>query len=188
MKRIIIMAVVVHLFGFNITAQEKLKADISGTQLIWQGETATGKHSGTIRLQSGWLEWKDNKIVSGEFDIDMKSIKNSENTRGLDGHLMSDKFFSSESFPVSKLVITGSTSFKKGTSVVKGLMTIKDVTNAVEFESTVEKKEEGLLFYADIKVDRTKYNIRYGSGKFFSNLGDMMIYDEFDVKINLLVN
>ncbi|MFW5891269.1 MAG: YceI family protein, partial [bacterium] len=40
-------------------------------------------------------------------------------------------------------------------------------------------------YKAEITVDRTKYNVRYGSGKFFDNLGDNMIYDDFtlDVKI-----
>ena len=75
-------------------------------RLLWLGEKVTGQHTGTIKLQSGWLNWKDNKIVSGEFNIDMTSLKDSEANERLEGHLKSDDFFGVEKFPVSKLVIT----------------------------------------------------------------------------------
>ena len=31
----------------------------------------------------------------------------------------------------------------------------------------------------------TKHDIKYGSGSFFDDLGDRMIYDEFTLKIHL---
>ena len=40
---------------------------------------------------------------------------------------------------------------------------------------------------ADIKVDRSEHDIRYGSGSFFDNLGDKTIYDEFDLNVSLAV-
>ena len=51
----------------------------------------------------------------------------------------------------------------------------------------MQKKDDGAWFFANIVVDRTKYNVRYGSGSFFDNLGDKTIYDEFKLKVNLLV-
>jgi polyisoprenoid-binding protein YceI len=71
--------------------------------------------------------------------------------------------------------------------VVKGDLTIKGISNPVEFKTTMQKKDEGKWFFANITVDRTKYNVRYGSGTFFDNLGDKTIYDEFKLKVNLLV-
>ena len=151
------------------------------------GEKVTGQHTGTINLQSGWLNWQDNKIVSGEFLIDMASLKDSEANDRLEGHLKSDDFFGVEKFPVAKLVITGSTPFDKGTGVVSGTLTIKDITNPIEFKAAMQKKDDGVWFFTNIVIDRTKYNIRYGSGSFFDNLGDKTIYDEFKLKVNLLV-
>jgi polyisoprenoid-binding protein YceI len=117
----------------------------------------------------------------------MASLKETENNANLMKHLKSDDFFGVEKFPVAKLVITGSTPFDKGTAVVTGTLTIKDITNPIEFKATTQKKDDGVWFFANISVDRTKYNIRYGSGSFFDNLGDKTIYDEFKLKVNLLV-
>ena len=103
------------------------------------------------------------------------------------GHLKSDAFFDVAKFPLAKLVITGSTPFDKGSGVVTGTLTIKDVTNPIEFKTAMQKKNDGTWFFSNITIDRTKYNIRYGSGSFFDNLGDKTIYDEFKLKVNLLV-
>ena len=187
MKSTFLLIAITVLGSLTVSAQQKLTADTGKTSLQWLGEKVTGQHTGTINLKEGWLNWKDNMIVSGEFTMDMTSIKDSEGNETLVGHLKSDDFFGVEKFPTSKLVITGSGSFEKGTAVVKGTLTIKGVTNPIEFKATNQTKEDGTWFYANIVVDRTKYNIRYGSGSFFDNLGDKVIYDEFKLKVNLLV-
>ena len=187
MKKSLLMLTLSGLFLINVSAQERMNADTDKTKLLWLGEKVTGQHTGTINLQSGWLDWQDNKIVSGEFSIDMASLKDSEGSERLEGHLKSDDFFGVEKFPLAKLVITGSTSFDKGTGVVTGTLTIKGISNPVEFKSTMQKNDEGVWFYSNIIVDRTKYNVRFGSGSFFDNLGDKTIYDEFKLKVNLLV-
>jgi polyisoprenoid-binding protein YceI len=188
MKRTLLLLTLVCLLFANAIAQTKLTADTAKTKLVWIGEKVTGQHTGTIKLQSGWLSLKDNKIVSGEFDINMASIKDAENNARLEGHIKSDDFFGVEKFPLAKLVITGSTPFDKGNAVVKGNLTIKGVTNPIEFKAATQKKDDGTWFFANIVVDRTKYNIRYGSGSFFENLGDKTIYDDFNLKVNLPLN
>jgi polyisoprenoid-binding protein YceI len=170
-----------------MNAQNRLTADNNKTKLEWLGEKMLGKHTGTVSLKSGWLESTDNKITGGEFVIDMTSIKDNDGSAQLESHLKSDDFFGVGKFPESKLVLTGSTPFDKGTAVVKGDLTIKGISNPVEFKTTMQKKDEGKWFFANITVDRTKYNVRYGSGTFFDNLGDKTIYDEFKLKVNLLV-
>jgi polyisoprenoid-binding protein YceI len=187
MKRALLLLTVSVLLIVNVRAQSKLTADTAKTKLLWLGEKVMGQHTSTINLRSGWLNWQENKILSGEFNIDMASLKESENNQQLIGHLKSDDFFGVMKFPVAKLIITGSTPFDKGTGVVSGTLTIKDVTNPIEFKAAMQKKDDGIWFFANIVVDRTKYNIRYGSGSFFDNLGDKTIYDEFKLKVNLLV-
>jgi polyisoprenoid-binding protein YceI len=187
MKRALLLLTLAGLYLVNVGAQNKLTADTTKTKLLWLGEKVTGQHTGTIKLQSGWLNWQDNKIISGEFSIDMTSLTDTENNKNLMGHLKSDDFFGVVKYPVAKLVITGSTPFDKGSGVVTGTLTIKDITNPIEFKATTQKKDEGVWFFANISVDRTKFNIRYGSGSFFDNLGDKTIYDEFKLKVNLLV-
>jgi polyisoprenoid-binding protein YceI len=187
MKRTLLLLTLAGLFIVNVGAQNKLAADTTKTTLFWLGEKVTGQHTGTIKLQSGWINLQDNKITSGEFNIDMNSLKETENNKMLMGHLKSDDFFGVARFPIAKLVLTGSTPFDKGSAVVSGTLTIKDITNPIEFKATTQKKDDGIWFFANISVDRTKYNIRYGSGSFFDNLGDKTIYDEFKLKVNLLV-
>lgn len=175
-----------------LQAQEKFTADPAQSKLEWIGEKVTGEHHGTVNLQFGSLEWKNNAISSGEFLIDMRSIADVDLTdpqwnAKLIGHLKSDDFFGVEKFPIAKLVITGSGSFDKGSALVQGNLTIKNITNPIEFRASVQDTPDGKRFFSLITVDRTKYDIRYGSGSFFDNLGDKTIYDEFKLKVNLLV-
>ena len=171
----------------TLSGQEKLIASKDKTTLSWLGEKVVGQHSGTIDIKSGHLTWLGNKIASGEFVIDMPSIKSDEKLDRLVGHLKSEDFFGVDNHPESRLEITDSTPFDKGTGTVKGKLTIKNITHPVEFRATVQKAEEGHWFYANLVIDRSKYNIRYGSGSFFDNLGDKTIYDEFKIKVNLFV-
>ena len=175
------------LFVVSTSAQKKLNADLGKTKLLWHGEKVTGKHYGTIDLKSGWLNWEENMIVSGEFSIDMTSIKDSESNKQLEGHLKSEDFFGVDKFPEAKLIINRSTTFEKGTGVVSGSLIVKGITNPIEFKAVTQKKDDGLWFFANIVVDRTLYNVRYGSGSFFDNLGDKTIFDEFILKVSLLV-
>ena len=187
MKKSLLLLSLGGLFILNAGAQQKYTADVEKTLLSWTGEKVSGQHTGTIKLKSGWLNLKDNNIVGGEFNIDMASLKDSEANEHLEGHLKSADFFDAVKFPVATLVIKESTAFDKGTGVVKGLLTIKGVTNPIEIKATLQKKDDGLWFYSNIVIDRTKYNIKYGSGSFFDNLGDKTIYDEFRIKLSLLV-
>lgn len=187
MKKSLSTLALAGLFILSASAQQKLNADTEKTKLSWIGEKVLGQHDGSINLKSGWLTMAGNKITSGQFDIDMSSIKDREGNANLEKHLKSDDFFGAEKFPVATLVLNESTAFDKGTGVAKGTLTIKGVTNPVEIKATMQKKDEGTWFYANIVVDRTKYSIKYGSGSFFDNLGDKTIYDEFTVKVNVLV-
>jgi polyisoprenoid-binding protein YceI len=187
MKNILLFIALMGVTSVIANCQDKLTADNSKTTLVWLGEKVTGQHIGTIKLRSGWLNWKENKILSGEFLIDMKTIVDADSTAKLIGHLKSDDFFGVEKFPFAKLLITGSTAFDKGSGVVQGTLTIKGITNPIEFKSNMQKKDDGIWFYSNIIIDRTKFNVRYGSGSFFDNLGDKVIYDEFKLKVALFV-
>ena len=128
------------------------------------------------------------KIVSGEFNIDMNSINCKDLTdeswnQKLVGHLKSDDFFGVAKFPTAKLVINESQAFNKDEAVVTGKLTIKGITHPLTFTA----KRNGNTYESTITIDRSKYDIRYGSGKFFDNLGDNMIYDEFTLEVKLVV-
>ena len=187
MKTLLLTFFSVFLLLGNLNAQERMVPDNEKSKLVWLGERVANHHTGTIDLQSGWLTWHDNKITSGEFIINMASITDEGNSERLVSHLKSDDFFGVEKFPTAKLVIVGSSSFEKGAGVVSGTLTIKEVTNPIEFKADLKPGDEGLWFVSDIIIDRSKYNVRFGSGSFFDNLGDKAINDEFKLTVNLLV-
>src|SRR5512138_2426881 len=132
MKKVLLFIALLSVATAVTEGQEKMAADTSKTTLQWLGEKVTGQHTGTIKLQSGWLTWKDNKVVSGEFIIDMTTIKESAGEKRLEAHLKTDDFFSVDKFPTAKLVLTGSDSFEKGSAMVRGNLTIKGITNPIE--------------------------------------------------------
>jgi len=184
MKKINLLLAIL-LIGFTAIAQE-FTVNTSNSELKWTGKKVTGEHWGYVMLKEGSLIIKNDKIIGGVFKIDMNSLINkdledAEWNAKLIGHLKSDDFFSVEKFPLATLTILEGTLFKDGVSEVKGKLIIKGITHPVSFK--VQKSDK--TYITTITIDRTKYDVRYGSGKFFDNLGDNMIYDDFiiDVKI-----
>ena len=191
MKKSVLSIALAVVVGFSATANspidgEKKEVNVSESKITWKGYKVTGSHEGTIDLKSGHLEMDGNKLTGGEFVVDMTSITNLDMAPGegkekLEGHLKSDDFFGVENHPTAKLVITSAESMNKNSYSVKGDLTIKGKTNPVTFVVSIYENKAT----ATLKVDRAKYDVRYGSGSFFDNLGDKAIYDEFDLVVDL---
>lgn len=168
--------------------------DVDSSKLFWLGKKVTGQHNGTIALKSGQIEVEGQSLKGGRFEIDMNSIavedlKDPEYNKKLVNHLKSDDFFGSDKHPVSTFTITkvkpASKKVKDATHEITGDLTIKGVTQPVTFPAKVEIKDGQARATGKLMIDRTKYNVRYGSGKFFENLGDKMINDEFELKLDI---
>lgn len=193
MKKVFFILLASILTVSVLPAQKKLLADPSATVIDWKGDKIVGsEHVGTIDLKSGWVTVEGNAITGGEFVVDMNTIKNidvkDEKMRErLVGHLKSDDFFGVEKFPLSKLVITGSSRTTDGKLLAKGNLTIKEATHPVEFTVTESKSGDVITYVAPINFDRSLYDVRFGSGKFFSNLGDNAINDEIKLTVKLVV-
>jgi polyisoprenoid-binding protein YceI len=198
MKKItrIILATFAMLAIVNVNAVEPNNSDnktidVTKSTINWKGEKVTGEHNGTITIKSGKLEMSGNKLVGGEFVIDMSSIEctdlDGEYKTKLENHLKSDDFFGVSKYPESKLKITSvSGSKKEGTYTVSADLTIKGIKKNVDFMVNLISDNGVLVANTNIIVDRSIYNIRYGSGTFFDNLGDKTIYDEFVLTVNLV--
>jgi len=172
---------------------QSYQVDTNASTIKWTGKKVTGSHHGTIAFKEGNLEVKDNQLTGGSLVVDMTTIKNLDLTdpdwnQKLIGHLRSDDFFGVEKYPVSRLVIKKVES-KGGTLYhVTGDLTIKGITKPVEFDSNISVNGNKLQATGTMPVDRTKYGIKYGSGSFFSNLGDKMIDDVFTLEFSLEAN
>jgi polyisoprenoid-binding protein YceI len=181
----IAIALLLAFTATNINAQTK-KVDAAASRLTWVGKKVTGQHEGTVNLKEGSLVFKGKKLVGGSFVVDMKTItvtdlKAGQGKEKLEGHLNSEDFFGIEKFQTANLVFK--TIADKGNNVyaVTADLTIKGKTNAVTFNVAVNGNKATTNF----KVDRTKYDIKYGSGSFFDNLGDKAISDDFELAIEL---
>jgi polyisoprenoid-binding protein YceI len=174
--------------GLTLNGQT-FKANVEKSTLSWSAKKVTGEHHGNIKLKDGQFTLTKDRITSGSFQIDMTTISNVDLTDAewnakLIGHLKSDDFFSVEKNPVATLKISGSTAFKNNEATVSGTLTIK----GIEAPITFVVKKEGSDYFSIITVDRTKYDIKYGSGKYFEGLGDKMIYDEFTLEVKIVVS
>ena len=168
----------------SFTSISDKTVNVKDSQITWKGYKVTGQHEGTITLKEGTLTFKDNKLTGGNFVMDMTSLTVTDLEGGmkgkLEGHLKSDDFFGVEKHPTASFKIT-KVEGKDGKYKVTGALTIKGNTNTNTFDMTVDKNSAT----AALKIDRSKYDVRYGSTSFFENLQDKAIYDEFDLNVNL---
>lgn len=172
--------------GDNEEAKE-LKIDTENSKVEWLGEKVTGQHNGLIGVKEGALLVQDGNLVGGTIVMDMQSLEvldvtDAEMNGKLAGHLKSDDFFNTEKFPEASFKITEVTK-AEGENIynIKGEMTIRDITNTEEFPATVVMKDGKIAAIGEMTVDRSKYDVKYGSEAFFGELGDKMIYDEFTI-------
>lgn len=171
--------------SFTKIANEKKEIKTDKSKVVWKGYKVTGSHEGTISIQSGFLTFNESKLVGGEVVIDMATLGSTdlqgEYKGKLDGHLKSDDFFGVENHPTATLVFTNVTASGKNSYNVTGNLTIKGKTSPITFAISIY----GNKATASLKVDRTKYDVRYGSTSFFDGLKDKAIYDEFDLVSDL---
>lgn len=182
----IAIALLVAVSTAAVSAQSK-KVDVSKSKIEWTGKKVTGQHSGTVNLKDGALVFDGKKLTGGTFTVDMTSItatdlKADQGKDKLEGHLKSADFFGTDKNPTSKLIFKKIADKGNNVYSVAADLTIKGKTNLVYFDLTVKPNGATTAF----KIDRTKFDIKYGSGSFFDNLGDKTINDEFDVNVTLI--
>jgi len=173
------------------TESVKYVANAAESSIEWTGFKPTGKHNGTINVESGVLTVNNGKIESGSFLIDLKSIvaldipADDEKNAKLVGHLKSPDFFDVEKFPSAAFEVTGFEE-KEGKTMLSGNLTLKEKKNNVTFPVTVTSEGESFTITSEVfTIDRSKWDVKYGSKSFFDNLGDKFINDDIDLKINL---
>lgn len=164
--------------------------DTKASKVHWTGKKVTGEHTGYLSVGSGTVTVDNNAVTSAKVNMDMNSIvctdlTDAEWNKKFVGHLRSDDFFSVEKHPTSVFEIT-SVKTSGGESTVKGKLTIKGITNEISFPAKVNVANGTVKATGTAKIDRTKWDIKYGSGKFFEGLGDKMIYDEFEISFDIV--
>jgi len=180
----IALALVVVLSTVAATAQTK-NINTTTSTIEWVGKKVTGQHNGTVNFKDGALIFKGAKLKGGIFTVDMTSLTatdlSGEYQGKLNGHLKADDFFGTDKFPTAKIIFKKIGTKSANLYTVTADLTIKGITKPVIFDIAVN----GNTATAAFNVDRTKYDIKYGSKSFFESIGDKAIYDEFELKVTL---
>jgi polyisoprenoid-binding protein YceI len=163
----------------------------SSSTVNWTGKKVLGLHTGSLAIAGGFVEITDTRITGGEIRMDMTSITitdiaDKKTHDDFLSHLRNDDFFAVDRFTTATLVVSGSEKAEGNKLKVNGMLTIKDISHPVSFLATVEVFAGFLHAMGEMVIDRTLYNIRYGSGKFIANLGDRLIYDDFVLQFKLI--
>jgi polyisoprenoid-binding protein YceI len=180
----ILFLILVSFFDGNAQTS---KIDVSKSTIHWIGKKITGEHAGSIKFKDGYLVFKDKKLVGGNFTVDMTTLSNDDQTgtskQKLEGHLKSEDFFNTATYTTSILVFKSIASKGNNTYLVTGDLTIKGNTNSIQFDLAIVDKKKAK---ATLTINRTKYDIKYGSGSYFDDLGDKTIYDDFELNVILV--
>ena len=176
-------------------ADKTLKLQPQLSTLGWTGKKVTGQHNGSIQFKEGDVLIRGNQIVGGTFTVDMNSlkvedIKDADSNGKLVGHLRSEDFFSIDKNPASTFKITKVTPLKGNAAgnnaTITGDLTIKGITQTVSFPAKVGVKGGVASASGTATIDRTKFDIKYGSKSFFESIGDKAIMDEFALSFNVI--
>ncbi len=170
--------------------------DADRSLIGWVGRNPGGSHDGTLRLSGGRITVRDGAIAQGIFEIDMRSIEVADLSGDMAGllrrHLESEDFFAVAAHPVAQLAIIriapiagatpGAPNFE-----VEGALTLRGVTNPVAFPATVAMRNGGeLTLEAHFDIDRTRWNVNYGSGKLYARLGMHLVHDHITLQTRVI--
>lgn len=167
-----------------------LAIDTKQSVVTWKGSNLAGSnsHTGFIYIPKGELKVENEQLIGGTVEVDMNTIEDEkhQSNNGLVDHLKEPDFFDVKKFPLSIFIITKAEPINGVNKKITGNLTIKGITHSISFPAKVEIKNGITKLNARLVIDRTKWNIRYKSGKFYDLLADQTISDSIEFDINLV--
>lgn len=164
---------------------KKFEVVSSLSNIDWKGRKVTGSHNGTISIKEGKFSISDGKLTAGKFVVDTTTITVLDITdpatnAQFAGHLASGDFFSSAEYPEAVFEIT---SVKN--NHIEGNLTIKGIRRPIGFDADIHVSGDILTAMGKMIIDRTQFDIKFRSGNFFKDLGDTLIYNDFELNVNI---
>ncbi|SKB66132.1 Polyisoprenoid-binding protein YceI [Salegentibacter holothuriorum] len=173
----------------------EFKVDTATSIIEWKGSKPTNTHTGTIKFTEGTFSANDSVIESGNFVIDMQSITvtdlEGKDKKDLEAHLMGTvegkegDFFNAPKYPEATFEVTEITE-KEGQKMLSGNLTIKEKTKNITFPVSINQSDDSIeITSEEFSIDRTNWNVNFGSKSVFDGLGDNFVSDDITLKINL---
>lgn len=164
--------------------------DTQASTLGWSASKIVGGgHTGTMEIFSGEIFFDaDGNLKGGKFEVDMNSITEDKDNEKVIAHLKNEDFFDVVNHPTSTFEITdvNSVDSDEYTHEIEGNLTIKDITKNIAFSINLSEEGENYRANSTFEIDRTEWDIRYNSAKFFSDLGDKAIKDSVEYTLDIV--
>jgi rhodanese-related sulfurtransferase len=173
--------------------------DLTQSWVEWTGRNLLSKHRGRVGLRSGQLEFVQGQLIRGDVVIDLKNIvcfdlQSTPTHDILIRHLQSDDFFDVERFPDALLIINsarkidGASPGQLNYEIIADL-TLKGVVAPLAFRVAAGVTPDGrAAAQAILSFDRTRWNVLYGSARYFQRVGMHMVNDLVDLEFKVLTH
>jgi polyisoprenoid-binding protein YceI len=179
----------------QVIVTDSHQLDTDNSTLIWTAKKKIIPNYidvGTFNVTEGLVDFdEDGVLTRGSIVIDIQSLNVTETGvgggfNGLARDMLSGRFLDAEEHPAASFVITSIEKAKRDSFDVIGNLTIKDITKEVITTLDVVHSEDGTaLITTEFEIDRTDYDITFGSDSFFDNLGDKVIDDIVLIQVSL---
>lgn len=189
--RIRMLLVTTSFFLTNLAAASSLQVDTAKSEVTWMGKKILVKseHDGVLKLKEGALDLEKGQ---GRFVIDMNSLENRDlsgaDKAKLEGHLKSADFFDVKNYPIASFEVNKVEDLGKGNYTLHGNLTIKKTSKAISIPAKVETDGETTKLSSKFEIDRSEFDVRFGSGRFtdIKTLGDHIISDMMEIGVQLV--
>ena len=172
--------------------------DVEASSVEWAGRNPNTRHVGTVDISEGVIDIK-NSAITGKVEIDMNTIHNinlagDELQPVLEAHLRSDDFFFTKLFPRAVFTLKEADRIEPGWVTapnyhVKGELNLRGASADLEFDATVAiNEDDSVVVEAHFDIDRTRWNVIYGSTRFFEHLVMHKVFDLLSFQIRLVVS
>lgn len=184
MKNLFTFLAIIFFSNFSFS---QLSLDLEKSKIKWTGKKITNaSHWGSLRFSEANLEFDGDDLVRGKFIVDMSTMSvddiQGRGKQRLEGHLRNEDFFDVNNHKEAILMFDERVPLTNGVYVVSGSLTIKGISNPVNFTLV----PNGQNYSSSLTFDRTKFEITYSSGNFFENLGDRLILDDVELEVSLV--
>lgn len=176
------------------------RLDTAASTLYWIGTKPTGEHKGFFRFSKGELRMKDSMLTSGQFEIDVNSLRNidlasqPDMQQKLEEELRGANFFDAGRFPTARFEITEvkpyhpaatdkSVLLKDATHLIRGNLTMKNVSKNISFPAKVALQNGQVTAIADFNIDRTQWGMTYRADK---SLQDKLINSIVNIRFDIV--
>ena len=176
--------------SLHVGSEKYVLIDTKESVVTWRGYNLNGLNSqtGYVYISKGELLIENGELMGGIVEVDMNTIEDKKHGRDnkLVNHLKDSDFFEVEKFPFSTIAITRVASINNENKKVTGNLTIKGITHPVTFPAQVEIKEGTVKANGKLVIDRTLWDVRYKSGKFYDNLANQAMSDSIEFHMEIV--